>query len=135
MPHLSERFDHYAKDFFRDAFYDKKSDFLPLVEIREKSQLYEILAELPGIEVGNIQLRLEDNCLIIEGEKYHDQAVESILSECDYGHFYRWIPLKEDVDNDKISAELVKGILKVTLSKKNDGLDDYRKIKILKTTS
>lgn len=135
MPSLSERFDHYAKDFFRDEFYDKESDFIPSVEIREKGQKYEILAEVPGIEVGNIQLHLEDNCLIIEGEKIQGEGVGNLINECEYGHFYRWIPLKEDVDNEKITAELKNGILRVMLFKKEDGLDDFRNIKILKATS
>lgn len=135
MPNISERFDQYAKDFFKEAFNERESDFIPELEIRESDFNYIILAQVPGIEVGDIELHLEDNCLIIEGEKHQNEGNNYLINECSYGHFYRWVPLKEDVDNEAINAELQKGVLKVTLTKKRDGLDDYRKIKILKTIS
>jgi HSP20 family protein len=135
MPNITEKFDQYAKDFFEEALFEKDFDFYFPIEITENENSYEMRAELPGIETSDIQLYLEDNCLIIEGVKNHYQSgLENIIiSECNYGKFYRWIPLKEDVDNESVNATMSQGLLTISLLKKQDGLDDYQKIKVIKS--
>lgn len=141
-------FDRYARDFFapwleefdfdRSLSSSNPENFIPRIEVHENEKGYEVCAELPGIKQENIDLRLEDNALIIQGEKHQqrkDQEQERSRSEFRYGSFYRTIPLRKDVDNENIEATYQDGILRVSLIKRQDGTERSRKILINKNTS
>lgn len=131
---FSDFFDLYAREFFSPQLGEEKSEtFLPKVEVQETATGYEVRAELPGLKEEEIDLRLDDNCLILQGEKRqtrNDEGPHQLRSEFQYGPFYRTIPFRADVDNDKIQATYRDGILHVTLVKKTDGTEMTRKIPI-----
>lgn len=144
---LSRMFDRYARDFFAPMLEDFDLDrslsssdpqnFIPRIEVKDTEHGYEVCAELPGIKPENIDLSLEDNSLIIQGEKRQERKDEEkgrFRSEFSYGSFYRTIPLRQDVDNENINANYEDGILRVQLSKKKDGTEKSRKILINKNT-
>lgn len=134
---LGKIFESYARDFFSPYFDESgSSEFLPKVEIKETKKGYLVLAELPGLSEDDIELSLDGNSLVLQGER-RDEKVEDEegrwRSEMSYGRFYRSIPLGDDVDNETISARYDKGILKIELTKKNDGEGRRRRIPINKT--
>lgn len=137
-------FDRYAKDFFSpylEEFEDNGTssfggtDFMPKIEVKETKKGYKVSAELPGLKEEDIQLSLERNALVLQGEKHEEKTEDEQgrwRSEVTYGRFYRSIPLQEDVDEENINAHYDKGILKIELKKKKEGESGRRKIPINK---
>lgn len=135
-PHfLSDFFDLYAREFFSPMLEEKMETFEPKVELDETDDGYIVRAELPGLKEEDIQLTLDDNVLIIEGEKKSERKNgkrNGFRSEFTYGSFYRVVPLRADVDNNKIDATYEHGILSVRFVKRNDGTEKTRRIEINK---
>lgn len=94
--------------------------FSPLVEVSEKDDELVVRAEVPGLKPEDIELSVENNSLIISGEKKQDKKEEKenyVHTECSYGSFYRVIPLRSEVDQDKIKASHKHGVLTIRLPK------------------
>jgi len=92
----------------------------PAVEVIEKPEEIVVKAELPGIDVKDVEVRLENNQLVIQGEKKRESKEEKdniLRMEVSYGSFYRVIPLPAEVKEDKIKAKYKKGVLTITLPK------------------
>jgi HSP20 family protein len=134
---FSDFFDLYARDFFSPMLGEENSEtFMPKVEVHETDKGYSVQAELPGMKEEDINLSLEDNCLIIQGEKKSERKSEEknqFRSEFSYGSFYRTIPFRTDVDDNNIEASYRDGILKVDLVKKADGTERTKRIAINKS--
>ncbi len=131
---ISNFFDLYARDFFSPMMGEEKSEtFMPLIEVQENEKGYSVRAELPGIKEEDINLSLNDNCLILEGEKRAERTQDDknqFRSEFKYGSFYRTIPFRFDVDDNNIEANFSGGVLTVSLRKKSDGTEKKKKIAI-----
>ncbi|MFP4168665.1 MAG: Hsp20/alpha crystallin family protein [Desulfonatronovibrionaceae bacterium] len=102
------------------------SDFVPAMEVRDKEGELEVRAELPGMDSRDVDVSVENNQLIIRGEKREEKRDEKdgrSYSECLYGSFYRTIPLSSVTEPDKIKAKFKNGVLtiKVPKSKKEKG--------------
>ena len=92
----------------------------PAIDIVEKDKAFEVTAELPGLDVKNIELQLSDNVLTIKGEKQEEKeekAKDHYVSERRYGSFRRSLQVPAGVDADKIEASFKGGVLTVTLPK------------------
>lgn len=131
---FSDFFDLYARDFFSPMLGEEKTEtFMPKVEVHETENGYSVSAELPGMKEEDINLTLDDNCLILQGEKRSEKKTEGknqFRSEFSYGSFYRTIPLRADVDDNNIQATYRDGILHVNLQKRADGTEKLKKIPI-----
>ena len=93
----------------------------PNVDVYEFADRYLVLAEVPGVEVGSIELTYQDRALTIRGERPRPAGVvedtPSILRERRYGSFSRTIELPAGVNAEGISARCPSGVLEVTLPK------------------
>ena len=131
---FSDFFDLYARDFFSPMLGEENTEtFSPNVEVQETEKGYSVRAELPGMKEEDINLSLDDNCLILQGEKRSEKKEEDknhYRSEFSYGSFYRTIPLRVDVDDNNIEATYRDGILQVNLQKKADGTERTKRIEI-----
>ena len=134
---FSDFFDLYAREFFSPMLGEENTEtFLPKVELQETEKGYLVRAEIPGMKEEDINLTLDDNCLILQGEKRSEKKEEGknqFRSEFSYGSFYRTIPLRADVDNNNIEATYQNGIVQVNLVKKADGTEKVKKIAINKS--
>ena len=75
-------------------------------------------AEMPGVRVEDIDISVEGNTLTISGERGSDDIPENALfhrRERGYGKFSRSIQLPYAVDAEKVEANLVNGVLNLTL--------------------
>jgi HSP20 family protein len=112
-------------DPFTDNFLSKwMRDFdgsrFPSVDIKETDKTVVVEAELPGMEIKDIDISLENNSLVIKGEKKRatEQKGENYHRvERSYGSFYRTVALPCRVDRNGVKASYKHGILSVTLSK------------------
>jgi HSP20 family protein len=95
--------------------------WMPAVEIVENPEAILITAELPGLEIKDIQLTIEGDVLTLKGEKVRekkeDEAAKYHVFERFYGTFTRSFTLPRSVDVSKVKAEFNKGVLLVTLPK------------------
>lgn len=113
MPSLAAGRDGWFGDF-------SPSGFTPSVDIGDDRQYIKVTADLPGMDVDDIELDMHDGALVIRGEKKLEESTEEegyYRTERAYGSFHRVIPMPTDVDADKAEAEFKNGVLTVRLPK------------------
>lgn len=92
----------------------------PAVDLVEKEKAYEITAELPGMEPGNVEVKLSNGMLTIKGEKKEEKEEKKkdyYVSERRFGSFQRSFQLPDGIEEEKIEANFKNGVLTVTLPK------------------
>jgi HSP20 family protein len=103
----------------------------PAVDIFENENEIVIKADLPGMDVKDIELGLENNVLTVKGERRFEKETneESYQRvEREYGRFSRSFSLATAVKEDKITAEFKNGLLRIVLPKKEEGKSRLIKI-------
>jgi HSP20 family protein len=105
----------------------------PQVEVRESGNNLVVRADLPGLSRDDVDVEVDDDALIIRGERRNDWENEDegyYRSERSYGSFYRAIPLPEGVDPNACKATFKDGVLEVTLPKPEESPSRGRKIPV-----
>jgi len=90
------------------------------LDVIDRDKEYMVRGELPGVEKDDVEVTISGSRLTIEAERKFeevDEKEEFYRHELGYGKFMRTIALPEEVDVEKIHAELKDGILEVTLPK------------------
>jgi len=93
----------------------------PLVDIFENDEAVVIRAELPGVEQEAIEVKIEGVTLTIRGERKQDAEVRKEnyhRIERYYGPFQRSFLLPQTIDQEKVKAACDKGVLTITLPKR-----------------
>lgn len=91
-------------------------EWRPATDVFEEEGTLFVRAEIPGMEVDDIDIRLEDNVLRVSGEKKFEKEISEdnrYLRECRYGSFRREVMLPEGVDPDAVQADYDNGILTI----------------------
>ncbi|MCL2341352.1 MAG: Hsp20/alpha crystallin family protein [Proteobacteria bacterium] len=92
--------------------------FAPRVDIYETEREVTVVAEMPGVTVGGLDLSLEDNILTIKGRRVvQEQPGRIILAEYENGNYLRRFTVAETIDQENIGAALADGVLTVHLPK------------------
>jgi HSP20 family protein len=102
-------------------------------DVAETDKEIELTAEVPGMAEKDFDVEVTAGMLTIKGEKKHEEEKKEknyYLSERRYGSFRRSFRLPETVDEDRISAEFDKGVLKVTVPKKPEAQSKAKKIEV-----
>ncbi|AZN71895.1 Hsp20/alpha crystallin family protein [Georhizobium profundi] len=105
----------------------------PAFDFVEKNAVYEITAELPGIDEKNIEIKLSNHLLTIRGEKSESKEEKDkdyFLSERRFGSFQRSFRVPEGVDTDRIDANFSKGLLTLHLPKSAEARNAEKKIEV-----
>jgi HSP20 family protein len=92
----------------------------PALDISERKDAYLVTVELPGVEVDDLQITLEDGLLTIQGERHfaHDSSEQQFHRvERHYGAFRRSITLPAHVMADGIEATVDNGVLQIMVPK------------------
>ena len=95
----------------------------PSVDIFENDNEVVVKAELPGMNAKDIEVRLENNVLMLKGERRFEKETKEEnyhRVEREYGSFSRAFALPTPVNADKVTAEYKDGILKVVMPKKEE---------------
>lgn len=96
------------------------STFVPKTDVVETANAYEVHLALPGVNKEDFNIEVNDNHLIISGErKFQNEKKEKNYHaiETHYGSFSRSFMLPENVDASKINAKYNNGILEVSIPK------------------
>jgi len=91
--------------------------FAPRVDIFETDHELLLLADMPGANPQNIDLRYERGELSLRGQVDGAARAEPIVEEFETGDFYRVFQIHETIDPSKIEAEYKNGVLTVHLPK------------------
>jgi HSP20 family protein len=105
----------------------------PAVEVTEDDKMFKITAELPGLEQKDIEVILSGDTLTLKGEKRYEKNEKDKdrhMSERAYGSFQRNFTLPDSIDGEKITAELTKGVLTISLPKSAAAQKPEKKIDI-----
>ncbi|MDP2847811.1 MAG: Hsp20/alpha crystallin family protein [Humidesulfovibrio sp.] len=92
----------------------------PVVNVSESEKEITVDAELPGLEVKDVDVSLQNGALLITGEKKFEGEEKKDnyhRIERSYGKFTRAVPLPAKVNDKGIKARFEKGVLHVTLPK------------------
>src|SRR5271165_1627935 len=102
----------------------------PAIDMSEDEKAYKISAELPGLDANDVDVSVSGNVLILKAQKRQEKEENYYFSERAYGSFQRAFELPASVDRDKISADVSKGVLTITLTKTPDAQKQQKKIEI-----
>ncbi|MBW2429943.1 MAG: Hsp20/alpha crystallin family protein [Deltaproteobacteria bacterium] len=93
--------------------------FTPAVDIFETDKEITLLAEIPGVKAGDLNIDLRDDTLTLTGAVAPFEGPEEvdILIEYEVGTYYRQFSLSEVIDQAKIDAQLNDGVLRLSLPK------------------
>jgi len=95
--------------------------FTPRVDVSETDAEVKVSAELPGMDEKDISVELQDDMLVLRGEKKSEQEEKGknwFRREQSYGSFHRTIELPAGVDAGKAKAQFKKGVLTFTAPKR-----------------
>jgi HSP20 family protein len=92
----------------------------PQIETFEKDNQFVLRADLPGLNKDDLKVSVDDNCLVLQGERKKEwtsdqESSGGYRSERSYGTFYRCIQLPQGVHADNVSATFRDGVLEVKM--------------------
>ena len=105
----------------------------PQIETFRRGNKVVVRADLPGVKKEDINVKVENDVLVISGERSAESETERdgwYHTERNYGSFYRAMPLPEGVSSDQCEANFKDGVLEVTLPVPAEESRPARKISI-----
>ncbi len=121
-------------DFFDTDFMPRVSATAPAINVIEKDNEYDVELAAPGTTKDDFKVSIDaDNNLVIDLEKKTEKSDKDKASKGDdkknegrylrrefnYTKFHQSLILPDDVETDKIGANVSNGVLKVVLPKKS----------------
>jgi HSP20 family molecular chaperone IbpA len=93
--------------------------YSPAVDIFENDDRISVLADMPGVKAQDLKIDLRENVLTLSGHVTTPESGKEahVLREYETGMFFRQFTLSEVIDQAKIDAKLVDGVLKLELPK------------------
>jgi len=101
----------------------KEGVWQPPVDIYEDEQSVVIKAEVPDVDQKDIEVRIENNTLTLRGERKHSSEIKKenyYRVERYFGQFQRSFSLPQSINQDKVQATCERGILTITLPKREE---------------
>ncbi len=95
----------------------------PPVDIYEDENSVIIKAELPDVDQKEIEVKIEDNTLLIRGERKQDESIRKEnyhRIERYYGAFQRSFALPLTIDRERVKASCDRGVLTIVLPKREE---------------
>ena len=92
----------------------------PAINLTEDKNNYYVRAELPGIKADALDIQVVGRNLTITGERTIPSEGENTRyhrKEREAGKFSRAISMPGDIDVDQVNAQMVNGMLTVTIAK------------------
>lgn len=136
-------FDDFGNGFWRSPFRgldlapfrgsETSLSAVPVVDVSETDKAYEITAELPGMDEKNVEVKVANGVLTINGEKQdekEEKRKDYYMRERSFGSFQRSFQVPDDVEVEKIEANFKNGVLTVTLPKSPEAQKAEKKIAI-----
>lgn len=112
-------------DFFDNDWMVRANATAPAINVIESDKDYKVEVAAPGMTKNDFNIHLsEDNELVISMEKKNETKEEDkenkkyLRREFSYTQFQQALVLPDDVDKDKINANVNDGVLTIELPKR-----------------
>ena len=125
---------------FEDAFTRLVNEpaanrpWAPAVDIYETENELVLKADIPEVDLKDIDIQVENGTLTLKGERKfetHEGAKEGYHRiERSYGSFVRCFSLPETVDAEKVGAAYKNGVLTISMPKKEVAKPRSIKVKV-----
>jgi HSP20 family protein len=105
----------------------------PRMNIEDAGNEIRVTVELPGVSESDLEITLEDDLLIVAGEKRQERDVDEgdmRLVERAFGRFRRAIQLPFAPDPDQVQASFRDGVLTITIPKNSEQQNRTRQIEV-----
>ncbi|MBE9048430.1 Hsp20/alpha crystallin family protein [Pleurocapsales cyanobacterium LEGE 10410] len=100
----------------------KDQTWCPAIEFNETEKELILKAEIPGVEIKHLNINAEPESVSISGIHDHrksSEETELIPSQLHYGTLDCNVPLPKPIQVDRVRAELIDGVLTITMPKVN----------------
>ena len=95
-----------------------RGQWIPQIDLYAEAERIVVLADLPGLAPGDVELSLRGEVLTIAGEKPGGETREKpLVGERRSGTFSRSVTLPYSVDQKEVSATLTNGVLEIALKR------------------
>lgn len=113
--------DNFLNDDWIKSFY-KKVTATPAINVIETNNEYDMEMAVPGLCKDDLNVQIEENILNISMEKKTEVEQKSekknyLRREFSTQQFYRSFELPENVEKEKITAQVENGVLRIVLPK------------------
>ena len=114
------------EDLLFPSYWDRELSLfpetrIPAVDLEDREKDYILKAEMPGFKKEDIEIEVKEDSVEITGKvgwKNDKKEQAYICKERACESFYRMVELPEEIKLDEGSANLLEGVLEITLPKK-----------------
>jgi len=103
------------------SIFGRYRDYSPQTNVNEGDKEYTMEITLPGLNKGDIDVKLDKGRLVISANNESEQRRVS---------YNQSFTLTDDIDQSGISAKYENGILTIHLPKTKETIDNTRKIEV-----
>lgn len=99
------------------------ADWIPLVDINEYAERFELFVDLPGVDPKSVEITLDHDVLTLSGERPREQRAgddnQTVRQRSEHRHarFHRRFILPETVDTERVTATRRNGVLELNIAK------------------
>jgi len=107
--------------------------FTPAVDVYEDAEKLVLKLEIPGVRQDDLDIRLENQMLVIKGERKfeHAEKAENFHRiERRFGSFVRSFTLPQTIDTESVMASSDAGVLTVSFAKKAEAQPKQIKVQM-----
>jgi HSP20 family protein len=106
------------------SIFDYNGQRLPLCEIADRGNRYELHIEVPGMSKKNVNVKASSHSVEISAKKSkrtEEKKEGRIYTERSESSFYRQIPLPEEIRPRGVKSRIKNGVLFIELPKRKSG--------------
>lgn len=119
-PVAADWFDRFFEEFRSNMFGKGRDEIIPDFDLVETDSHVTLKADLPGIEVKDLDISVADNILTVTGSRKEEHKEENERyhrMERHFGTFQRSFALPADVNAEQIEATYKDGVLNIVIPK------------------
>ena len=123
----------FETNFPRRSDQSALTTWAPAVDIYESENELVLKADIPDVNEKDLDVRIENNMLTIQGERKFEQKVKEdnyLRVERTYGAFSRSFSLPNTVNTEAIKADYQNGVLTVELPKRAESKPKQVKVNV-----
>ena len=116
-----------------DANEERLGVYYPALDVYENSDGLCVELEIPGVNPDDVNVEVIGRTLIITGMKKDvlaNRGVRYIRMERGFGKFTRELDIPERFNLEKIEAKFIDGVLKIRVTRAEDGVKKIKRIEI-----
>ena len=122
MPRLQDEINRLFGNARENESSSATASWVPLVDIHEYADRFELYVDLPGVDPATVDLTLDAGILTLSGDRpliagKAGEEAQGRRIERGHGPFHRRFVLPDTVDGEKVNATGSQGVLTITIPK------------------